>query len=195
MTKQTQRGPLEWKSSTWWRNQPLENRLLHAKVPPRWKDKPIRLPEDVTDWLGTYTAGNNLYLHGKHSVGKSHIASALLIKMIKELGISGRFTTTHKYLEMIKDSFEHDGLLSDMYSMPHLIQYIQGVFDVVVLDGFGDERASDFSIYEVTTLLKRRYEDMRTTIITSTLTPSQSIGLYGQSISSFVMDADVVVVS
>jgi DNA replication protein DnaC len=195
MMTHTQRGPLEWKSTTWWRNQPLEARLHHAKIPPRWKDRQIKLPTGVQTWLDDYSSGKNLYLHGKHSVGKSHIASALLVKMLSELGLSGRFTTTHKYLEMIKDSFEHDGLLSDMYSMPHLIQYIQGVFDVVVLDGFGEERSSEFNIYEVTTLLKRRYEDMRSIIITSTLSPSQALGVYGQSISSFILDSDLVVVS
>jgi DNA replication protein DnaC len=75
-----------------------------------------------------------------------------------------------------------------MYSSPYLIKYIQGVFDVVVLDGVGQERETEFANHEIGSLIRRRYEDMRTVIITSTLSTMDFVRRYGDRVKSAVMD-------
>jgi DNA replication protein DnaC len=75
-----------------------------------------------------------------------------------------------------------------MYSSPYLVKYIQGVFDILLLDGVGQERETDFSIHEIGSLIRRRYEDMRTTIITTTLGTTDFTRRYGERVKSAVID-------
>jgi len=111
-----------------------------------------------------------------------------LQSLVVDKPLSGRFVTADRYIEMLKDQFDNDNLLPEMYSSPYLIKYIQGVFDVVVLDGVGQERETDFSIHEVGSLIRRRYEDMRTTIITTTLGVTDFTRRYGERVKSAVLD-------
>jgi DNA replication protein DnaC len=69
-----------------------------------------------------------------------------------------------------------------MYSMPYLLRYIQGVFDVVMLDGVGQERETEFSCHEIGSLIRRRYEDSRSMIITTSLSPMDFTRRYGDRV-------------
>ena len=116
------------------------------------------------------------------------MAQAVLKALVLDNPLSGRFVTSDRYIEMLKDQFDNDNLLPEMYSSPYLIKYIQGVFDIVVLDGVGQERETEFSIHEIGSLIRRRHEDMRTTIITTTLGASDFTRRYGDRVKSAVLD-------
>lgn len=102
--------------------------------------------------------------------------------------LSGRFVSSDRYVEMLKDQFDNDNQLPEMYAMPHLIKYIKGVFDIVVVDGLGEERLTEFAQHELGSLLRQRYEDCRSTIITTSLTSSDLVKRYGQRISGVIGD-------
>lgn len=183
--------PTDWKSENWWRNRSAEERLFHAKIPPRLSKLAIdevQLTTDVLAWLEDYEPGSSLYIHGRPGSGKSILAQEVLRRVITSHQLSGRFVSADRYLEMLKDQFDNDNLLPSMYSSPYLIKYIQGVFDVLVLDGVGQERETEFANHEIGSLIRRRYEDMRTVIITSTLSTMDFSRRYGDRVKSAVMD-------
>lgn len=183
--------PTDWKSENWWRNRSAEERLFHTKIPARlsqFSSDEILLNTDVLAWLDSYEPGSSLYIHGRPGSGKSVLAQEVLRKIVTSNKLSGRFVSSDRYLEMLKDQFDNENLLPSMYSSPYLIKYIQGVFDVLVLDGVGQERETEFANHEIGSLIRRRYEDMRTVIITSTMTTMDFTRRYGDRVKSAVME-------
>lgn len=195
--------PTDWKSVNWWRNRSVGERLFHTKIPNRWLSMELHdlaidseSLQEVIKWVKNYQPGSNLFLYGRTGTGKSVTGQAVMKELVTHHPLSGRFVSSERYIEMLKDTFESDsGLLPEMYSMPYLLKYIQGVFDIVVLDGVGQERETDFSIHEIGSLIRRRYEDSRSTIITTSLAPMDFIRRYGERVKVAVMDMDKVKVA
>ena len=92
---------------------------------------------------------------------------------------------------MIKDSFDNEGLLPMEYSSPFMVKNIKGVFDVVVLDGLGDERLTEFAAHEIGTLIRTRYDKMLTTIVTTRLTIPEIKARYGERLASPLAEFDM----
>jgi DNA replication protein DnaC len=186
------RTPTDWKSAKWWNNRPFEERLFHCRIPRKWSAVDTPLPDKVKRWVDAYEEGASLYLCGPSGVGKTNIAVQVL-RLLMSQDLAGRFVNCEKYLEMLKDSFEHDGLLDPtMYSTPYLIRYIQGVFPLILLDGVGHERETDFANHEVGSLLRRRSEDLRTVIVTTHLSTLSFTRRYGERVSGCLADMCVV---
>jgi DNA replication protein DnaC len=183
--------PSEWKSANWWRNRPVDERVFHAKFPKRLMSLgAVSIPNEIQTWIDNFEPGNSLYIHGRTGVGKSVLATAVAKRLINS-GNSGRFVPSETYLEMLKDQFDNDNVLPEMYSSPYLVKYIQGVWDVVVLDGVGQERETDFANHEIGSLIRRRYDDLRSLIITSSLGTIDFNRRYGERISSAIGDMTV----
>lgn len=186
--------PTDWKSARWWQNRSSEERIAWANLPARWSSIPFasvhvgdKAMHKVQSWIDSYTSGvAGLYISGPSAGGKTILAQALLKEMLQRYAVSGRFVSAERYVEMLKDQFDNDNELPEMYAMPHLVKYIQGLFDVVVLDGVGQERSTEFSQHEVGSLLRRRYEDGRTTIVTTSLSMPDFVRRYGQRVAAVV---------
>jgi DNA replication protein DnaC len=180
-------APLEWKSEAWWRNRSMDERLFHLHIPKR-----IRENMDGWDSLDVYGKGSepcvNLFIQGPSGSGKSLIAAKTLTTIIQKHKVSGRWVEADDYIEMIKDSFDNDGLLPEMYSSPHLVKYIKGVFDVVVIDGLGEERLTEFASHELGSLIRKRYDKQKTTIITSRLSLQDIKNRYGSRLANPLAD-------
>lgn len=183
--------PTDWKSEKWWQNRSVEERLYHLRIPRRWSFAAPTIPPKVSDWVERFAPGDSLYVYGPSGSGKTELAVSVLKKLVHK-GLAGRFVSSDRYIEMLKDSFEHDGLLPEMYSTPYLLKYIQGVFGAVVLDGVGNERETEFSTHEIGSLIRRRNEDMRTLVLTTTLSPLDFARRYGERVSGSVNDMLVV---
>lgn len=185
-----QAPPTEWKSAKWWRNRSLEERIAWAHIPARWIDMDMRLHNPAaTEWVAEFNpkcAG--ALVCGARQAGKTTTAIKMMTSVMADHQLSGRFVSSDRYVEMLKDQFDNDNQLPEMYAMPHLIKYIKGVFDVVVLDGLGEERLTEFAQHELGSLLRQRYEDCRSTIITTSLTSSDLVKRYGQRISGVIGD-------
>jgi DNA replication protein DnaC len=183
--------PTDWKSTNWWRNRSLDERLFHAKIPSRYADHPAGSPFPSTvDLLRTYERGKDYLFCGPSGSGKTTIAISLMygILTMPDAKYSARFVDADDYVEMIKDSFSTaDGKLSYEYSSPYLLKYIKGVWDVLILDGLGNERQTEFARHEIGSLLRHRYDHKLTTIITSTMGLTDIIAKYGDRVSSPVI--------
>lgn len=184
--------PTDWKSEKWWNNRTLEERLFHLRIPRRWADADIALPAQVSHWLKNWQYGDSLYLHGPSGAGKTVIAKVALTCLLSKHSVSGRFVSSEKYIEMLKDSFENDGFLPEMYSSPYLLKYIQGVYSIVLLDSVGNERETEFSVHEIGSLIRRRNEDMRSMIITTHLSVVDFARRYGDRVSGSINDMTIV---
>lgn len=165
--------PTEWKSNRWWKNRSVEERINWSQIPARYTkhiNDEIDVPSEILDWFDTLpNTSTGIVLYGGRQTGKTTLAVDLLVKAIRKHPMSGRFVSADRYVEMVKDQFDNDNELPEMYTMPHLIKYIQGVFDLIVLDDLGRERQTEFSRHTISSLLRRRYEDTRLTIITTSL--------------------------
>lgn len=181
--------PIEWKSANWWRNRPVEDRLEWLHIPKRYVDAKARTPID----LSSFEPGDNYIIHGLARSGKTTTAVAALQSLVIDHSLTGRFVVADDYVEWIKDSFENDGLMPSEYSSPYLIKNIKAVFDVLVLDGLGEERDTPFARHELGTLLRKRYDDMRTTIITTSLTPDQIVKRYEARVAGAIESYETVI--
>lgn len=181
--------PLEWKSEIWWRNRPVEERLGWLHLPPR-------IARDMDDgtveqWVADWHHGKSLFICGPSDTGKSLRAARLLKALIECLPVSGRWIEADTYIQMIKDSFDNDGQLGEEYSSPFTLKNVKGVFDVVVLDGLGDERKTDFAAHEIGSLIRGRYDRLKSTIITSRLTIADISARYGERLAAPMASFDL----
>jgi len=180
--------PQEWKSEVWWRNRPLEERRFHMGLPRRIAESLADPPDTSPPSLTMATPG--LIIRGV-TIRESVIAARILNAYV-EAGKSGRWMDADDYIEMLKDSFDSQGGLPAMYGNPYLDKYVKGVFDVVVLDGLGEERNTEFAAHELGTLVRKRYDRMKTTIITTQLTVSDISGRYGPRVKDAIADFTVL---
>lgn len=191
--------PTEWKSEKWWRNRPKEERLHHLNIPKRWRSikfNDLTLSDEIMSqartWLENYERGSSLYIYGRSGAGKTTLAQALAQVLVNDKELSGRFLGSDRYIDMLHDSFDHNNELPEMYSSRFLLKYIQGVFDVLVLDGVGQERDTEFTRHEIGSLVRRRYEDERSIIITTALPRLDFIRRYGDRIKVAVSEMDTI---
>jgi DNA replication protein DnaC len=177
--------PIEWKSEAWWRNRSKDERLFHMHIPKRIRD-------NMDGWH--HCPHNkelpNLFIQGPSGCGKSLIAASTLKHLVSDHGCSGRWVEADDYIEMLKDSFDSNGVLPEMYSSPHLIKYIKGVFDVVVIDGLGEERLTEFASHELGSIIRKRYDKQKATIITSRLSIQDIKNRYGSRLANPLADFD-----
>lgn len=187
--------PTEWKSARWWQNRSTEERIAWSHMPPRWQNASLgqvpisdKTMSRVNQFIDTDGYPYGLFLHGPSGVGKTPLAVSIMRHLVMTKPLSARFITAERYVEMLKDQFDNDNELPEMYSMPHIVKYLKGVFDIVVLDAVGQERNTEFSQHEIGSLIRRRNEDCRRTIITTHLTPSEFIKRYGERVSAALGD-------
>jgi DNA replication protein DnaC len=129
----------------------------------------------------------SVLIYGPSNAGKS-VRAAELLKGYISNGMSGRWVEADDYIDMIKDSFDNDGKLGDEYSSPYLVKYIKGSFDVLVLDGLGEERLTEFAAHELGSLIRKRHDRLKTTIITSRLSMVDIKNRYGERLATVLDD-------
>jgi DNA replication protein DnaC len=174
--------PTEWKSENWWRNRPADERVFHLHIPKR-------IRENMEDWDSVPLKGDgNLFIQGASGSGKSLIAAKTLVDAVTSNKMSGRWLEADDYIEMLKDSFDNEGVLPEMYSSPHVVKYVKGVFDIVVIDGLGEERMTEFASHELGSLIRKRYDKQKATIITSRLSIQDIKNRYGTRLANPLAD-------
>ena len=150
--------------------------------------------DGIASFADSWSPESNLFIQGPSGSGKSLVAAQTLSGIVTQHKVSGRWSDADDYIEMIKDSFNNDGDLPEMYSSPHLVKYIKSVFDVVVIDGLGEERLTEFASHELGSLIRKRYDKSKTTIITSRLSLTDIKNRYGSRLASPLADFQFEVV-
>jgi DNA replication protein DnaC len=154
--------------------------------------KDTHFDKDVWKWVNEFNVGDNLFIHGRSGTRKTTLAVGVTQELIKKYPVSARYVDADDYVEMIKESFDYGGQLPEMYSTPHLLKYLKSTFDVVIVDNLGQERRTDFSSHTVSGLIKKRFDQMRSTIIVSPFNVMDINRRYDQFTASALADYTVV---
>lgn len=108
------------------------------------------------------TGGRGLLLTGSIGVGKTHLAVGILQALIVEKAVHGLFCDYRELLKEIQNSYNPQVAATEM-------EILQPVFDaeVLVLDELGAAKPTDWVWDTVALVLNTRYNDKRTTLITT----------------------------
>lgn len=104
--------------------------------------------------------GDGLYIEGTNGTGKTHLAAAIALQLMNE-GVPVICKTSSDLLIDVKKAFDNKKV-----SEHEILEVYQNV-DLLIIDDFGKEQCSDWSISTLYTILNGRYEDMMPTIITT----------------------------
>lgn len=106
-------------------------------------------------------SGKGLSIVGPSGVGKTHLACAVLKEIYLKRGIKGLFFDTRDMLSKIRYYFDEPAkqkkLLNILLNVP-----------ILVLDDLGNEALFDWSREYVTYILTYRYNNLKSTILTTT---------------------------
>lgn len=195
---------VEWHGAKYWQNRSSEERLRNMRIPSRYLDKPLSsfdLSSGDTEAFNAlmvwrkdfdehYKKGMGLVLHGPTGVGKTHLAQAIVRDIITSELHSAMFITADRYADMLYDEQRNKGELPEPYSDPYLLKYMRRVFDILVLDGLGAERATtDFIRNGIVSLIENRYEEQLVTVITTPLSPKDLFKTYGNRFASILQES------
>jgi DNA replication protein DnaC len=108
------------------------------------------------------TEGNGLLLTGSIGVGKTHLAVGMLQALIVERGARGLFFDYRDLLKQVQNSYNRSVEMTEL-------EVLRPVFEaeVLVLDELGASKPTDWVWDTVAHILNTRYNDRRTTIITT----------------------------
>ncbi len=108
------------------------------------------------------TSGRGLLLTGSIGVGKTHLAAGILQALILEKSVHGLFCDYRELLKEIQHSYNPQVATTEM-------EILRPVFEaeVLVLDELGAAKPTDWVWDTVALVLNTRYNDKRTTIITT----------------------------
>jgi DNA replication protein DnaC len=108
------------------------------------------------------TEGRGLLLTGSVGVGKTHLAVAILQALVLEKGAKGLFCDYRELLKRIQESYNPAVSTTEL-------QILAPVFDaeVLIIDELGAQKPTDWVWDTVALVLNTRYNDKRTTLITT----------------------------
>jgi DNA replication protein DnaC len=108
------------------------------------------------------TAGTGLLLTGSIGVGKTHLAVGILQALVAERGATGLFYDYRDLLKQVQNSYNQSVAATEL-------EVLRPVFvaEVLVLDELGAAKPSEWVWDTVAHILNTRYNDRRTTIITT----------------------------
>jgi DNA replication protein DnaC len=115
--------------------------------------------------------GRGLLLVGSIGVGKTHLATGVLDVLVREKGAAGLFCDYRDLLKQIQHSYNPQVAATEL-------EVLQPVFDadVLVLDELGASKPTDWVWDTVAHILNTRYNDKRTTILTTNYPNAPSVG-------------------
>jgi DNA replication protein DnaC len=141
--------------------------LLAARIPRRYEH--CELTSYTTDFHGT-----GLLIIGKIGTGKTHLAVGIIKELILNKGISCLFYDYRELLKEIQNSYNAAVQTTEL-------DVLRPVFetDVLVLDELGAVKPTEWVWDTVSLILNTRYNDNRTTIITTNFDDQPAAGANG----------------
>jgi DNA replication protein DnaC len=156
-----------------------ERLLTAARIPPRYEHCELSTfrydPEDRDDaklskalhWANRFVEEypvekTGLLFVGSVGVGKTHLAVGIIKALIRDKGVRCLFCDYRELLKSIQNSYNPSVQATEM-------KILQPVFDaeVLVLDELGAVRSTEWVFDTVNYILNSRYNDNKTTIITT----------------------------
>jgi DNA replication protein DnaC len=123
------------------------------------------------DGFPVETAGTGLLLTGSIGVGKTHLAVGILQALVAERGAYGLFYDYRDLLKQVQNSYNQSVAATEL-------EVLRPVFEaeVLVLDELGASKPTDWVWDTVAHILNTRYNDRRTTIITTNYANAGPLG-------------------
>lgn len=114
------------------------------------------------DTYPTDTAGRGILFVGSIGVGKTHLATGILHRLVRERGVKGLFCDYRELLKKIQNSWNPQVNTTEL-------ELLRPVFEaeVLVLDDLGAQKPNEWSWDMVALILNTRYNDKLSTIITT----------------------------
>ncbi len=109
-----------------------------------------------------------LLFHGRHGVGKTHLAVAILKDAIRLKGARGYFYETRELLKLVRDTYA-GGEATEMEVLRPVLDA-----DLLVLDDLGAEKTSEWVQETLGLVVNTRYAERRPTIFTTNLADTAS---------------------
>jgi DNA replication protein DnaC len=165
--------------------------LEAARIPKRYEH--CELPSYTTDFPGAHPSlqlahitaskfaqeydprdGTGLLIIGKIGTGKTHLAVGIIKELILNKGVSCLFYDYRELLKQIQNSYNATVQTTEL-------EVLRPVFetDVLVLDELGAVKPTEWVWDTVSLILNTRYNDNRTTIITTNFDDQPAAGTSG----------------
>jgi DNA replication protein DnaC len=129
--------------------------------------------ETANRWLGGFVNCDtlNLLIYGPVGTGKTGLAWATMLAYLEDSGPEVDFVNVRQLLADARRSF----------SDPNAADPLEGLatVDLLVLDDLGAERATDWALETVATLIEERYQRQLGTIVTANYSPSELVARLG----------------
>jgi DNA replication protein DnaC len=117
------------------------------------------------------TAGTGLLLTGSIGVGKTHLAVGILQALVAERGATGLFFDYRDLLKQVQHSYNRQVSATELEILAPVFEA-----EVLVLDELGASKPTDWVWDTVAHILNTRYNDRRTTIITTNYANAGPLG-------------------
>jgi DNA replication protein DnaC len=190
----------ELRSNRYWKNRPPEERVKNTNIPKRFRHDTLdtfkfaqhdyETRDLISYWVSEVEKqvenGQGIYFCGGTGSGKTHIAQAVLKRVVYTHNLCGMFVTADKYIQMAYNEIKFGDDIPEGYEDPNTMKYMQEVMDIVVLDSLGTERPTDFTRKTISSLIESRYHEKLPMIITSMLKPKDLENSYGHNIMSII---------
>jgi len=108
------------------------------------------------------THGTGLLLTGSIGTGKTHLAVGILQALVQERGATGLFVDYRELLKQVQNSYNRQVQATELEILAPVFEA-----EVLVLDELGASKPTDWVWDTVAHILNTRYNDRRTTIITT----------------------------
>jgi DNA replication protein DnaC len=108
------------------------------------------------------TGDSGLLLTGSIGVGKTHLAVGILRALVLERGVTGLFCDYRDLLKQVQNSYNRQVAATELEVLAPVFES-----EVLVLDELGASKPTDWVWDTVAHILNTRYNDRRTTIITT----------------------------
>src|SRR5262245_24058521 len=159
---------------TCWRVRLGKARLQSASMPKRYQhctfdnftayneslQRAVAQARAVADAFPAVTKG--LFLEGQPGVGKTHLAAAVLKRVIERAGAHGLFYDTRDLLRVIRSTYDPSIRTTELEILRPVMRA-----DLLVLDDIGAEKTSEWVEETMNLIVNTRYNERRLTVFTS----------------------------
>lgn len=121
--------------------------------------------EEMRKIVDNYPTQRGIYFHGPKGSGKTTLATRLGLKLIRTKGVQVKYCKLERdYLGALRDSFEKKVETTEKEIFNSFAKSA-----VLIIDDFGVEKQTDWSVSKIFDLIDYRYENELLTIVTSNL--------------------------